>query len=283
MFDLVIAVDWSAEQGRKPQPQENRCWLAWGSAADRSEPEYMPTRLEALARIESIINEHPSARVLLGLDFAIGYPLADNNAAVLPTGRDLCTLADQLVTDDPSGNNNRFHAAAELNNRIKHTTGAPAGPFWGRPRTLPIDNLTEKRPADTAVNKLRTAEVAARKQSNSKPKSPWQLAGIGSVGGQSLVGLKAVHHLLTSLGDRGHLWPFDPPPTAPNAVTIAEIYPSLFQEKSPAYWYKDARQVVDTRDAILDHPNQSQLLNAPEIAQLEGWILGVIPSPTADA
>lgn len=277
MLDLVITADWSAEQGRKPNPQENRCWLAWGTPSDRSDPEYMPTRLEAIERIKAILAEHPGARAIVGLDFAIGYPIADTGEAVLPVGRDLCALIDELVIDDPSGNNNRFHAAAELNRRIKQITGAPHGPFWGRPRTLPIDDLTEKRPEHTGTNKLRAAEVATRKQTNSKPKSSWQLAGAGSVGGQSLVGLKAVHHLLRDLGPRAHLWPFDPAPTAPNAVTIAEIYPSFFEEKSPAYWYKDARQVVDTRDAILDHPDHNALLDVPEIAKTEGWILGVKP------
>ncbi|MEO0629793.1 MAG: hypothetical protein AAFY46_03580, partial [Planctomycetota bacterium] len=250
-------------------------WLAWGTQPDRSDPEYMPTRLEAIERIKAILAEHPDARALVGLDFAIGYPTADTGEPVLPIGRDLCALIDDLVTDDASGNNNRFHAACELNRRIKQTTGAPHGPFWGRPRTLPIDDLTEKRPEHTRTNKLRAAEIAARKQTNSKPKSAWQLAGAGSVGGQSLVGLKAVHHLLRDLGPRTHLWPFDPAPIAPNAVTIAEIYPSLFDEKSPAHWYKDARQVVDTRDAILDHPNHNTLLDVPEIAKTEGWILGV--------
>ncbi len=275
MFDLVIAVDWSAEQGRKPSPQENRCWLAWGTTAHRSDPEYMPTRLEALDRILAILAEHETARALVGFDFAIGYPRADSGQPVLPAGRDLCALMHELVTDDQSGNNNRFQAAAHLNQRIRAITRAPHGPFWGRPRTLPLDNLTETRPGDTRVAKLREAERAARSQSKSKPKSPWQLAGIGSVGGQSLVGLKAVHALLAALDRRAHLWPFDQQPDRPNAVTIAEIYPALFEERSPTHWYKDARQVVDSRDAILDHPDQAQLLAAPPVAKQEGWILGV--------
>lgn len=275
MFELVITVDWSAEQGRKPQPQENRCWLAWGMPTHRSDPEYMPTRLEAVARIDELLETNATARAIVGFDFAIGYPTADDGTRLLPIGRELCALMNELVTDDASGKNNRFHAAAELNRRIRSITGANHGPFWGRPNSLRIDDLTPTRPTHTNARKLRTAEIAARKQTDSKPKSAWQLAGAGSVGGQSMVGLKAVHTLLESLGNRAHLWPFEPTPERPNAVTIAEIYPSMFKERSPAHWYKDARQVVDTRDAILEHPNHAAMLSPPAIAQTEGWILGV--------
>ncbi|MGP1271991.1 MAG: hypothetical protein ACTS22_01530 [Phycisphaerales bacterium] len=275
MFELVIAADWSAEQGRKPAPQENRCWLAWGTTDHHAEPEYMPTRLEAIDRILSILDDHAGARTLLGFDFAIGYPLGEDGRPVLPEGRELCALLHSLVQDDRSGHNNRFHAAAELNQRIRSHTGAEHGPFWGRPQSLHIDGLPPTRPGNTRVRKLRNAERAARSQSNAKPKSPWQLAGIGSVGGQSLVGLKAVHTLLSTCSENAHLWPFEPSPDRSDAITIAEIYPSLFEERSPSYWYKDARQVVDSRDAILDHPNHTALLEAPDIARIEGWILGV--------
>lgn len=275
MFDLVIAADWSAEQGRKPTPQENRCWLAWGTRGKRGDPEYMPTRIEAVRRVTTILAEHQHARALLGFDFAIGYPRADDGSPVLPVGRDLCALIHETVTDDASGVNNRFEAGAMLNERIRAHTGAPVGPFWGRPRTLRLPHLPELRPSGTMVAKLRACELRARRLTGSKPKSPWQLAGIGSVGGQSLVGLGAVHRLLSELGRRAHLWPFEPAPARPDAVTIAEVYPSLFPQCSPFHWYKDARQVVDTRDAVLDHPDQAALLAAPPIAATEGWILGV--------
>ena len=281
-FDLVIAVDWSSEQGRKPTPQENRCWLAWGLRdGQRGEPEYMPTRLEAETRIHEILDRNPGARALVGFDFAIGYPLSDDGAPVLPAGRALCALADELVTDDASGVNNRFAAAGDLNERVRAVTGRNHGPFWGRPASPHVEGLPTTRPSGTGVRKLRDAEVAARKQSKTKPKSAWQLAGIGSVGGQSLTGLKYVHRLLTALGERGRLWPFEAIDDRDDAVVIAEIYPSLFPQRSPAYWYKDARQVVDTRDAILDAETQS-LLAAPN-GTLEGWILGVAPTTSTPA
>lgn len=278
LFDAVIACDWSAEQGRKPTPQENRCWLAWGTSDNRSEPEYMPTRLEAEDRIRDLLDGPlAGARTLVGFDFAIGYPLAEDAKPVLPVGRELCRMMGSMITDDRSGVNNRFHVGAHLNQIIRQITGAEAGPFWGRPKDLDLPDLPMKRPARTGVNKLREPELAARRQTKTKPKSPWQLAGIGSVGGQSLVGLAAVHRLLTDLGDRARLWPFESPGTEAGTVTIAEIYPSLFEQRSPGYWYKDARQVVDTRDALLDHPEPGELLptfKGPDDAD-EGWILGI--------
>lgn len=275
-FDAVITCDWSSEQGRKATPQENRCWLAWGTRqGERSEPEYMPTRLEAEDRIRALLDGPLSAtRTLLGFDFAIGYPLAEDGSPVLPAGRDLCRLVDELITDDRSGVNNRFAVGAELNRRIRELTGAASGPFWGRPKDHALPELPMKRPSSTLVCKLREAEVAARKQTRTKPKSPWQLAGIGSVGGQSLVGLPAVHRLLSDLDERASLWPFEAPSTAANAVTIAEIYPSLYPERSPSYWYKDARQVIDTREALLD--NETSLV--PPAQPGEGWILGISPA-----
>lgn len=277
-FDAVIVCDWSAEQGRKTTPQENRCWLAWGTRGARSEPEYLPTRLEAERRVLDLI-DGPLAggSVLVGFDFAIGYPLADDGQPVLPVGRELCRMMASMVEDDASGKNNRFHVAAHLNQIIRQITGADAGPFWGCPKTLKLPDLPMTRPEHTGVRKLREAERAARRQTKTKPKSPWQIAGIGSVGGQSIVGLATVHRVLEAVGDRGRLWPFEHPTGRADEVTIAEIYPSLYEEKSPSYWFKDARQVVDTRDALLDADDRSEQLpvfEGPDGAD-EGWIAGV--------
>lgn len=276
-FDAVVACDWSSEQGRKPTPQENRCWLAWGTRdGERSEPEYVPTRAEAEDRIRKLLGGPlAGVRTLVGFDFAIGYPLTEEGEPVLPSGRDLCAMLAERITDDRSGVNNRFEVAAELNCEIRERTSREFGPFWGCPRTLDIPDLPMTRPSGTGIAKLRPAEVAARKQTKTKPKSAWQLAGIGSVGGQSLVGLPAVHRLLTDLGDRAMLWPFDEPDALrPSTITIAEIYPSMFPEHAPSYWYKDARQVVDTRDALLDDQDPASLLARPE-HDGTGWILGL--------
>lgn len=263
-FDFAIACDWSAAVGRKPEPREDRCWIAWAKSGEVSEPEYCPTRLEAEASIVELLEAYSDARVLLGFDFAIGYPAADDGSSVLPTGRSLCAQIAELIEDDASGNNNRFQVAADLNTRIAAATGAPSGPFWGRPNELRLAALDPKRPSGTHVKKLRMCEVAARKQTKTKPKSPWQLTGAGSVGSQSLMGLPTVHRLLERFED-ATLWPFEDP----GRIVIGEIYPSLFEQRAPKYWYKDARQVVDSCRSLLE-------LEIPDrIETDEGWIIGI--------
>lgn len=276
-FDLVIACDWSAAKGRKPEPGEDRCWLAWRTAEYASpDPEYMPTRLEAEARIHELLAEHAGARALVGFDFAIGYPLSDSGEPVLPVGRELCAYFASRITDDPSGVNNRFEVARDLNGFIRHATGMPHGPFWGRPKEMNhLVGLPMGREKPTGLPQFRVAEEATRGAGGGRPQSPWKLAGIGSVGSQSLMGLPTIHRLLTdqSLAQRAHLWPFEPAPDCRDAISIAEIYPSLFPKNAPKHWYRDARQVADSRDAMWDMKELHQ--PSHERAMLEGWILGV--------
>ncbi|MEL7474046.1 MAG: hypothetical protein AAGK04_12080, partial [Planctomycetota bacterium] len=264
-----------------PSPSEDRCWLAWGERAspptERPDPLYQPTRLEAETKIRTLLTTRfAHQRALLGVDFAIGYPLASSGEPILPTGRGLCAHLAEQITDDPSGVSNRFEVADRLNREIRETTGADCGPFWGRPKEhTHLADLPIRRPTGpTGVPQFRVAEKAAKALMRSSPQSPFKLAGIGSVGSQSLVGLPMVHRLLTDadLAPRVHLWPFEPAPEAPNTITIAEIYPSLYPQLAPPHWYKDARQVVDTRDALL--AGEVDLMT-PAIAQREGWILGV--------
>lgn len=286
--DLVIVADWSAAQGRKPDPCEDRCWLAWGWSDERpggrSEPVYCPTRLEAEQRINGLLDAARSGTVLIAIDVAIGYPPAETGEPVLPIGRDLVSLIGGMIEDDASGTNNRFEVAAELNRRIRGVTGAEQGPFWGRPRDVRLADVPEKRPGDTRVRKLRAAEVAARKATRTKPKSAWQLSGAGSVGSQTLMAMPMIDRLLAR--DGAALWPFE----QPGRTTIAEVYPSMHAPRAPAYWYRDARQVCDTRDALIGDPPPTVVghahkqteaqTEAPIEAQSEGWILGVPPTPT---
>jgi len=276
-FDLVIACDWSAAKGRKPEPGEDRCWLAWRTQSDPDpDPEYMPTRLEAEARLRELVEHHADARTLIGFDFAIGYPVADDGQPVLPIGRALCAFFAARITDDPSGVNNRFEVAQDLNEIVRERTGAVHGPFWGRPKEMGhLTGLPMGRQKPTGTPQFRAVEAVAKGVTGSRPQSPWKLAGVGSVGSQSLMGLPTVHRLLTdpSLAPRAHLWPFEPSPEMRNAITIAEIYPSLFPQRAPKHWYRDARQVADAREAMWS----LQRLDTPqhERAAQEGWILGV--------
>lgn len=333
-YDVVIACDWSAAQGRSPTPRPDRCWLAWGLREHAGEPRaapepaYCPTRREAEARVAAILTEHVAdraaarataggpvrapLRALVGFDFAIGYPLGDGGAPVLPVGRALCALLAGLVRDDARGMNNRFEAADALNAAIRERTGLASGPFWGRPASLGhLVNLPRRRPRErVGLPEHRQCERACAAALGVRAQSPFKLLGAGSVGSQSLVGLPAVHRLLAHprLGPRCHLWPFEPePPAAPAGgpaaatagcvITIAEIYPSIYSydargpdaPDAPAHWCKDARQVLAARRAMLAMPapppppgppapgnaRPDARTNAHPNAAAEGWILGV--------
>ncbi|GIW74366.1 MAG: hypothetical protein KatS3mg103_0888 [Phycisphaerales bacterium] len=275
-FDLVIACDWSAGQGRSARPRPDRCWLAWSS---RSQPDpavaYAPTRLEAEAAIVRLLHEHADARTLLGIDVAIGYPLDDSGRPVLPIGRELCAMLAGMIRDDELGRNNRFEVAAALNARIARRTGAPLGPFWGRPASQAhLQDLPAHRPTGTRVRPLRSVDRLARRP-GSRPQSPWQLLGVGCVGSQSLMALGMLHRLLhePGLADRAHLWPFEPVPKVPASITIAEIYPSMLPTDAHDHWCKDARQVLAACRWLRTLPGVPT--PAHPDAAMEGWILGV--------
>lgn len=280
-FDLVIAVDWSAAQGRRPTPGPNRCWVAWAAAdGHRSEPVYAPTRLEAEALVRGIIDRHAGARVWVGVDVSIGYPLANDGSAVLPTGRALVAMLAGMTRDDAAGRNNRFEVAGELNRRIAAITGAADGPFWGRPESAASPGLPARRPERTGVRAYREVERRLREGGRARPKSPWQLAGAGSVGGQALTAAPMIHRLITEAG--GRLWPWEDLGPGEPGVLVGEIYPSLWtpgaRVDAPCSRgaglprCRDAQQVIDTAAALIGSGPGVPM--AAE-ARMEGWIAGV--------
>ncbi len=284
--DLIIAVDWSAASQPKPRkPSPDACWLAWGVRDDppgrRPPPEYFRTRSACEARLRDLVTAHRGP-ALVGFDFPLGYPLARDGSSVLPVGRDLCRFLADRITDDDANRNNRFAVAADLNRAIAARFGEPHGPFWGCPanRSFAGDALLPTKRVMAGVPEERAVERHVRATRRLAIQSPWKLYTTGSVGGQALLGLPAVHRLLDTLGSRGVLWPFETAAHAPeitDAVIIAEIWPSLFDAGRVDHPIKDARQVVATRDALLNTEPLTRVL--PTIARCEGWISAVDPHP----
>jgi molybdopterin molybdotransferase len=277
--DLVIAVDWSAASTPKPRrPSPDACWLAHatrGAAPTRPpEPEYFRTRAGCEARLAQLLDAH-AGPALVGFDFPLGYPLADDGTPVLPVGRDLCSFLAERIEDDETNRNNRFDVAERLNAEIAETLGETHGPFWGCPpsRNGSSGLLTPTKRPVHGLPEFRAVERHVRAELRLPIQSPWKLFTTGSVGSQTLLGLPAVHRLLNRLGERGRLWPFEDLSDRPDAVVIAEIWPSLFRCDHVDHGMKDARQVVATRDALLlaDDP----LPAAPSPAAREGWITGL--------
>lgn len=191
----------------------------------------------------------------MGFDFAFGYPAA----AGLPVGRALCARLAALIRDEPDGSNNRFEVAGLLNREIQaRLAGDFDGPFWGHPAGHAYLHLSPKRPRPFPL-RIPDGRLVERRLGSRRIQSPWKLFTRGAVGSQTLVGLPAVHRLLTdpALATRARVWPFETAwdrAIGEDAIVIAEIWPSLVDCRRQPYPIKDACQVAAVRDWALDQP-----------------------------
>jgi precorrin-8X/cobalt-precorrin-8 methylmutase len=285
-FRLVVVADWSAASTRGPaKPARDRCWVAWGRAGEpRPAPRYFRTRAEAEGFIFGLLVGEPGA-ALVGFDFAFGYP-ADTG---LPAGRALCAKLDGLIRDEPDGANNRFEVAGVLNREIQAAFGGGfEGPFWGHPAGRAYAHLSATRPRPFP-SRISDGRLVERRLASRRIQSPWKLFTRASVGSQTLVGLPAVHRLLTdpALAPRARLWPFETAWDAAvdgDSIVIAELWPSLVDCRDQPYPIKDACQVAAVRDWALDAPEAlARTLARPAdltpdeertAREVEGWIAG---------
>lgn len=278
LFDRYIAVDWSAANA--PRKGKDSIWIA-DSAAESINPS---TRHEAMAILTDRLLAVQAAgqRVMLGLDFAFGYP--EGAAAAIADGPDWQALWAHLasvVVDNPDNTSNRFHVAAAINSRL----AAPH--YWGHPHQHRYDNLNPRRPtAYPTIPERRRAEVLAR---SAQP--VWKLTGAGSVGSQSMLGiarLEALRHH-PALGPDIAIWPFETAfaDVLTRPITVTEIYPSLFSLDDPSVTPKDRGQVetcvrrfadLDTAGdlrAYLSGPTSFSPGERNIILLEEGWIAGI--------
>jgi precorrin-8X/cobalt-precorrin-8 methylmutase len=294
-FDAYLVVDWSASS--TPKRGRDSIWwtlAAWTRRGLRLERTENPsTRAEALegigARLAQAVAD--GASVLVGFDFALGYPRG--TAAALGLGgepwRALWDEWSRLVRDTPENGNNRFDVAAALNPRISGGTG----PFWGHPRGQAFPSLTATRSFTYPVRGLAEKRLAEARLPRAQP--VWKLCGIGSVGSQTLLGIPRVRQLLEDPRLAGHLqvWPFQTGLTLPSRVPgkgqliVAEVYPSLLTVPAREGTVKDQLQVeaLARHFATLDAEGALASLFSPSlelepaqrtaIVREEGWILGV--------
>lgn len=220
----------------------------------------------------------------MGFDFAFGYPAE----AGLPVGRALCARLAAMVQDAPDGANNRFEVAGLLNQQVQAAlAGDFGGPFWGHPAGRPYLHLSPKRPRPFPP-RIPDGRLVERRHGARGIQSPWKLFTRGAVGSQTLVGLPAVHRLLTdpALATRARLWPFETAwdrAIGEDAIVIAEMWPSLLDCSRQPYPVKDACQVAAVRDWALDEPSALArgLARPPGLSdaeeriarETEGWIV----------
>ncbi len=287
LFERYIAVDWSGNNS--PKYGEDSIWI--GEAHRRGEAHTLlqsvnsGTRKEAIVLLEQRLTdarEH-GERVLVGFDFAFGYP---KGAAHLISGqhswRGLWGTLSRLISDGPDNKSNNYEVADRLN------AGFPTpGPrFWGRPAILPhVNLLTNKSGASfDVVAEKRIVESLAK-----GTKAIWQLHYNGAVGSQAMLGIPRLEQLRQSprVGREVAVWPFetDFERRLTAAIVIAEIYPSLF-EIDPAVQPRDRAQVEAVASGFARFDGNGllgELLAAPAdltdedreaVLREEGWIVG---------
>ncbi len=270
-------VDWSATSG-VTRPGPDTIHVAWDEGRS-VRLQHCATRLLAQELIASLCAVRGA--VLVGMDFAFGYP-ADYG---LPSGRALCEWMAERVTETAEGVSNRYAVAAAMNREIAQRGGV--GPFWGRPASVQEPDLPIKRPV-TGKAEFRAVERAAlaRVKEWGRIQSAFKCAYPASVGSQTITGLACVGRLLRDerLVKRAVLWPVETQwdkAVGRDAVVFAEVWPATQGERvrvDTSSDCKDAKQVRamvewagETRD-VLARPVG---LSDEDVVMREGWIVGV--------
>lgn len=266
-FDRVIVADWSAAGSPSPaRPSPNAIWTCVADAAGAT-TSYHRTRALAEGFLAHAIATNPG-RLLIGFDFPMGYP-AGFAARLTGTARASAVwrwLAAHL-TDGPENHNDRFETADRINAGF-----GGAGPFWGRPRAMPLAHLSERKPHDYAALGLNERRQVERLVPRAQP--VWKLYTTGAAGSQGLVGQPMIHRLAALPGVS--VWPFD---RTDGPVVLAEVYPSLLARAvaADAAPIKDEAQVRLLARALWALTRAGKLapmMATPDAATEEGWILG---------
>ncbi|RAN37117.1 hypothetical protein [Hyphomonas pacifica] len=299
LFDAYIMVDWSAAS--KPVTGKNSIWIGILARDARLRFQYqsanIETRLKARAFLDGIIAKLTGRgdRVLLGFDFALGYPAGTADALGLdlsdraPWQAMHAHLASKLK-DKADNSNARYAIAAGMNYAISK---GPF-PFWGAPARDVVSTLSDKKPEfeSQSLPEFREIETYLRANKLGQPKSVWQLAYTGSVGSQSLTGIPHVHGLREAFPN-SRVWPFEFPDGELSdetldgiKVVMTEVYPSLIKAKPEKGETPDAAQVREIARHYSELDEKGQLgapistnnsLDEGKISKIqseEGWILG---------
>ena len=274
-FDRFAVVDWSG--ANSPKRGADSIWIARSGG-----PSLNPVTRAAATDILSGMIETAlvkGERLMIGFDFAFGYPAGFARAVGLDGWRSMWAHLHDAIEDGPDNRSNRFEVAAAWNRRL-----SGGGPFWGYTMKAGLpDGLSRTRHAVWAhpFDYRREAEKTERKAS-----PVFKLAYTGSVGSQTLLGIARLEALRRRFGGHVAVWPFETgfaeDLSAP--VVFTEIYPSRHDvPDGPSV--KDKRQV----EAVLrdfESRNGEALrrdLSAPSLSGgrrtaarfEEGWVVGL--------
>ena len=285
LFDRIVMVDWSA--AAVPTLGRDSIWVSAAAVAGGPSREVNhPTRHAAMEALRGAIRATLKAgeRMLIGFDFAFGYP----RGTIRPLGggwRDLWRWLARELRDDEDNANDRFAVAARFNALF-----SGEGPLWGRPARARVPGVEPTRPArfpDGLRERRLVEDIVPRAQPTFK------LAYPGSVGSQALTGIARLERLRREPGLAPHLavWPFETGFARDLAapVTLAEIFPSLHPVVPRGDEVRDSAQVrtlatgyaaLDRACALRDHLAGPGDPTARETAlREEGWIVSVGDAP----
>ncbi len=299
LFESYVMVDWSAAS--KPATGADSIWIGALTPDARMKLNFKasnpPTRAKALEELTDLLGRclKRGDRVLLGVDFPLGFPAGTSDALKLKGDAPWRSIRDFLLKemkDKPDNSNNRFSLAAQMNRRM---SDGPF-PFWGCSKkdeltTLSLKKSREHGPKD--VTEYRISETFAAETRKARPQPVWKIAYAGAVGGQTLTGIPAIERLREKFPTL-KLWPFEIPfaklddeALGDARIVVAEIYPSLVATTANANEIKDEAQVrtmaewFAERDANGKLPalfaSEAKLTDAQKakVTREEGWILGL--------
>lgn len=301
LFDCIVVVDWSASA--VPRLGTDSVWShVLDVLTGHGRTINHPTRQAAADHVRQVLVDN-RGRVLVGCDFSYGYPvgfaiaagLVDPGSPGRPAWRATWDHLAGAIVDGPDNANNRFDVAAALNAGI----GEGPGPFWGTTSVRHVAPTLSRTKAPGFPHSGRTAVLTEHRTAERRlrtggahPSSTWQLAGIGSVGSQSLTGIPVVARWRDdpALADRSVVWPFetglttDPTLGGSDTIVHAEVWPSSITVDLTRHDVKDAAQVTCLAEhlAELDAAGLLGRSFAPALTDdersavldEEGWIVG---------
>jgi precorrin-8X/cobalt-precorrin-8 methylmutase len=295
LFDRYVMVDWSANG--KPKRGKDSVWIrSLGTGDDRRDAIANPaTRLAASDQVRDMLVASVARRerVLVGFDFAYGYPRGFAAALGLEGDpwRAIWEYLSTEIVDGPRNANNRFAVASEVNRRLVDHS------FWGCPHKQVFEHLSYRKDrvrypstqGDAGLPEWRATERAFFAP-GIRPQPVWKLLGVGSVGSQALVGIPVVAALRDDpeLQRFSKVWPFETtvPELEPNkpAIVHVEIWPSIVDVRASMLAAANVGKVKDQVQveelalhfrALDDDGRMRDLFAAaPDGSDEEGWILG---------
>jgi hypothetical protein len=257
-FGRYIGIDYSGAQTAETSLPGLRMYLA-----DRTSPpcEVQPpvsprkywTRRALAHRLAELLAE--DTPTLIGIDHAFSFPLRYFEQHDLPLN--WTAFLDDFQRHWPT---DEEHLYVDFVRDGLHGHGAAR---WGKSTWR---RLTEVRAG--------------------RAKSVFHFDVHGSVAKSTHSGLPWLRYLRSQLGPRIHFWPFDGWQIPAGRSAVAEVYPALWSKKIPredrdqhqhdaysiATWLRDA-DVNRALPAFTNLPLQDEMR---KIAEIEGWILGVV-------